>query len=235
MNALIVDTEAEGANYGSEAEFLSQLTRQVFEWSRLRKVAPREAVEVLAAGLRSHVGRTMKVRVIAFNDFHGNLQSPGTFGVQAGGPGTAIVNQPAGGIEFLAGYVAAQKTGHPNNVVVSPGDLIGASPLISALFHDEPSIETMNRLGLEFNAVGNHEFDDGRDELLRMQHGGCHPTDQDYGRTTPRRSGRAWPCGDGPGAWEARSCGCSPSTRRCGRARSRHRGARAPPAGAPGR
>jgi 5'-nucleotidase len=55
--------------------------------------------------------------------------------------------------------------------------MIGASPLISAIFHDEPTIETMNRLGMEFNAVGNHEFDEGKDELLRMQNGGCHPTD----------------------------------------------------------
>jgi 5'-nucleotidase len=61
--------------------------------------------------------------------------------------------------------------------VVSAGDLIGASPLLSALFHDEPTIEAMNLLGLDFNAVGNHEFDEGAAELLRMQNGGCHPTD----------------------------------------------------------
>jgi len=48
---------------------------------------------------------------------------------------------------------------------------------ISALFHDEPTIEAMNRIGLEFNAVGNHEFDEGKTELKRMQSGGCHPTD----------------------------------------------------------
>ena len=60
---------------------------------------------------------------------------------------------------------------------MSAGDLIGASPLLSALFHDEPTIEAMNELGLDFNAVGNHEFDEGVDELLRMQYGGCHPVD----------------------------------------------------------
>jgi len=64
-----------------------------------------------------------------------------------------------------------------HSVVVSAGDLIGASPLLSALFHDEPTIESMNLLGLDINAVGNHEFDDGKDELLRMQNGGCHPVD----------------------------------------------------------
>ena len=84
---------------------------------------------------------------------------------------------PAGGVDYMAGLVKQLKADSPNSVVVSAGDLIGASPLNSALFHDEPTIETMNRLGLEFNAVGNHEFDDGREELLRMQNGGCHPSD----------------------------------------------------------
>ena len=61
--------------------------------------------------------------------------------------------------------------------MVSAGDLIGASPLLSALFHDEPTIEAMNQIGLDLNAVGNHEFDEGTTELLRMQNGGCHPVD----------------------------------------------------------
>jgi 5'-nucleotidase len=123
---------------------------------------------VMAMGLAAcSVGPgTMTVKIIALNDFHGNLQSPGKFkGVEAGG------------VDVLAAYVDRLKSQNPLNAVVSAGDLIGASALISALFHDEGTIETMNRLGLEFNAVGNHEFDDGQDELLRMQYGGCHPTD----------------------------------------------------------
>ena len=64
-----------------------------------------------------------------------------------------------------------------NTLFVSAGDLIGATPLLSALFHDEPSIEAYNLMGLDFNGVGNHEFDEGVDELLRMQNGGCHPVD----------------------------------------------------------
>ena len=84
FNAWIVDTEAEGANYSSEAEFELHLGKLVVAWAKARLVTPRDAIELLAAGLRSHVGRTLKVRVIAFNHFHGNLQSPGTFGVQAG-------------------------------------------------------------------------------------------------------------------------------------------------------
>lgn len=114
------------------------------------------------------------VKIIAFNDFHGQLDAPGNLRANAAAAAPTI---PVGSVEWMAGHVEALKAENPNNVVVSAGDLIGATPLISALFHDEPTIETMNRLGLEFNAVGNHEFDEGRAELLRMQHGGCHPTD----------------------------------------------------------
>ena len=177
LNELIVDTVAEGANYGNHGEFVSALTSQVKEWTKQGVISVRDAGELMSAAASSYVGKTINVRILAFNDFHGTLQSPGTFGVQAGGPGTAIVNKAAGGVDYLAGYVATQKTGYPNNVVVSAGDLIGASPLISAFFHDEGTIESMNRLGLEFNAVGNHEFDEGKAEILRMQNGGCHPTD----------------------------------------------------------
>jgi 5'-nucleotidase len=130
----------------------------------LRRFAPAIATMALAAGAAQ--AATTTVKVIAFNDFHGNLQSPGS-----------LSNVPVGGIDAMAAHVAALKAQNPNNVVVSAGDLIGASPLISALFHDEGTIETMNRLGLEFDAVGNHEFDEGRSELLRMQNGGCHPSD----------------------------------------------------------
>lgn len=100
------------------------------------------------------------VRIIAINDFHGGIDA------EAGvGPGAAA----------LAAAIDAERT--PNTVVVSAGDLIGGSPLTSGLFHDEPTIEVMNAIGLAYNGVGNHEFDEGVPELLRMQNGGCHPTD----------------------------------------------------------
>ncbi|WP_323815299.1 bifunctional metallophosphatase/5'-nucleotidase [Cellvibrio sp. NN19] len=122
--------------------------------------------------------KEVPVKIIAFNDFHGNLEAPADFRASAdAGESATHASIPAGGVEWMAGYVASLKAHNPNNVVVSAGDMIGASPLISALFHDEPTIEAMNRLGLDFNAVGNHEFDDGREELMRMQQGGCHPTD----------------------------------------------------------
>jgi 5'-nucleotidase len=84
---------------------------------------------------------------------------------------------PAGGAAFLAGYVRDLERKHRNSLTVAAGDLIGGSPLLSALYHDEPTIEAMNLIGLDLASVGNHEFDEGADELKRMQRGGCHPVD----------------------------------------------------------
>ena len=118
-----------------------------------------------------HGQRPVTVKIIGFNDYHGNLQSPGTFGQNTAVP---TAQRPAvGGADYLGAYVARLKAQSRHHVVVGAGDFIGASPLISALFFDEPAVETLNRIGVEFNAVGNHEFDKGAAELLRLQHGGC--------------------------------------------------------------
>ncbi len=114
------------------------------------------------------------IKIIGFNDYHGNLVSPGTFGVNLTIPATQ--RPPVGGAEYLAAYVARMKAQNPLNVVVGAGDFIGATPLISALFFDEPAVETLNKIGVEFNAVGNHEFDKGSTELRRLQNGGCKLT-----------------------------------------------------------
>ena len=135
------------------------------------------AALVLAAGATSknpppiiQQGSEVEVQLLALNDFHGNIQPP------AGSSGrVGTVN--AGGAEYLATHVRSLSEANRNTFVVSAGDLIGASPLLSALFHDEPTIEAMNMIGLDLNAVGNHEFDEGTTELLRMQNGGCHPVD----------------------------------------------------------
>ena len=113
---------------------------------------------------------TVSVQLLALNDFHGNLLPP------AGSSGR-VGTIDAGGVEYLATHINTLRAQNPNTVVVSAGDLIGASPLLSAIFHDEPTIEAFNLIGLDFNAVGNHEFDEGWDELVRMQEGGCHPVD----------------------------------------------------------
>ena len=127
----------------------------------------------------------VQVRVLAINDFHGNLR-PAPGGVRTSDPAQPgqMVTVPAGGAEHLATAVAELRAANPNHVFVAAGDLIGATPLLSALFRDEPTIESMNLMGLEASAVGNHEFDKGADELLRLQRGGCHPSEGCKGPTT---------------------------------------------------
>ncbi|MBK8010933.1 MAG: bifunctional metallophosphatase/5'-nucleotidase [Deltaproteobacteria bacterium] len=135
-----------------------------------------------AKGTRADRARTeasnqppLEVQILAFNDFHGHLEPPD------GDSGTVMTldaaghaaPQPAGGVAFFAEHVRRLRARYRHTVLVSAGDLIGASPLVSALFHDEPTVEAMNLLGLDLNAVGNHEFDRGQHELRRMQHGGC--------------------------------------------------------------
>ncbi|GAA3771432.1 bifunctional metallophosphatase/5'-nucleotidase [Micromonospora maritima] len=131
------------------------------------------AVAVTPDQAEAH-SKPVDVQLLAINDFHGNLEPPS-------GSSGLIDGKPAGGAEYLASHLkamraAAQQQGK-GTVTVAAGDLIGASPLLSAAFHDEPTIEEMNLAGLEFASVGNHEFDEGAAELLRMQRGGCHPVD----------------------------------------------------------
>jgi 5'-nucleotidase len=134
------------------------------------------------------------VQLLAINDLHGHLapNTPGTIqvgccnpvvnssGVQTGWTQKTV---PAGGIAYLATRIKSLRAGSPNTITVGAGDLIGASPLVSALFHDEPTIEALNSIGMDVSGVGNHEFDEGVDELLRMRYGdqhggdGCHPVD----------------------------------------------------------
>lgn len=120
---------------------------------------------VLWFSLAAHALESVSLRVIAINDFHGNLQPPK--GKNDDGD--------MGGAAWLAAHARAAIANRPHSVFVSAGDLINASPFVSALFQDEPTIEAMNAMGLALNAVGNHEFDEGVEELRRMQDGGCHP------------------------------------------------------------
>lgn len=120
----------------------------------------------------------LQVKLLAINDFHGNLKPP-VGGIRIADPARPGATQEvgAGGAEYLATAVQELRAGNPNHAFVAAGDLVGASPLLSALFHDEPTIEALGLMGLEASAVGNHEFDNGAAELLRKQHGGCHPLD----------------------------------------------------------
>ncbi|MDX8143932.1 bifunctional metallophosphatase/5'-nucleotidase [Lentzea sp. BCCO 10_0061] len=118
---------------------------------------------------------TVDVRLIGINDLHGNLEPPtGSSGRVILPDGTTV---DAGGAAFNATHIKNLQKEVKNSVIVGQGDLIGGSPLVSALFHDEPTIEVLNEVGMDATAAGNHEFDEGYKELLRMQRGGCHPVD----------------------------------------------------------
>ncbi len=130
---------------------------------------------------------TIPLRVVGINDFHGNLQPPtGSSGRVVLADGTTV---DAGGAAYLATHLKQLRGEVPDSMFVGQGDLIGASPLPSALFHDEPTAELFRSLGMRTSAAGNHEFDEGYQELLRMQTGGCHPVDGCQFRSTYRGTG----------------------------------------------
>ncbi|MEU7738213.1 bifunctional metallophosphatase/5'-nucleotidase [Streptomyces griseus] len=129
-----------------------------------------------------HKPRTVDVQLLSFNDLHGNLEPPaGSAGnVSEKQPDGTVKAIPAGGVEYLATSLRTARQGNPYSVTAAGGDMVGASPLLSGLFHDEPTIEALNGLDLDVTAVGNHEFDEGAAELARLQNGGCHPVEGCY-------------------------------------------------------
>ncbi|MGD1221605.1 bifunctional UDP-sugar hydrolase/5'-nucleotidase [Streptomyces krungchingensis] len=127
-------------------------------------------------------GRYQDVQLLSFNDLHGNLEPPsGSSGRvterQADGTTKTI---DAGGVEYLATHLREARKNHKYSITAGAGDMVGASPLISGLFHDEPTVDALNKLDLDVTSVGNHEFDEGAKELARLQNGGCHPKDGCY-------------------------------------------------------
>ena len=124
-------------------------------------------------------GQLVQLQLLAFNDYHGYLEANSN-----PGPGN-VGADPAGGGEYLSAKLAELRKGHKYSLTVAAGDLIGGSPFLSGLFHDEPSVESLNAMHLDVSSVGNHEFDEGVTELLRMQNGGCHPIDGCYFPSAP--------------------------------------------------
>ncbi len=119
-------------------------------------------------------GPFLEVQLLGFNDYHGHVKTDAVgFRVNEGGG------------EYLSAKLAELREGKKHSITVAAGDLIGGSPAFSGLFHDEPSVESLNAMGLDVSGVGNHEFDEGVEELLRMQNGGCHPVDGCYFPDTP--------------------------------------------------
>lgn len=121
--------------------------------------------------------KTVSLQVLSFNDYHGHIEPPNgsSLGAPFGDTTTAL-----GGSEYLSTKLTALRATATNSLTVAAGDLIGGSPALSGIFHDEPSVETLEAMKLDVSSVGNHEFDEGLSELLRMQNGGCHPDDGCY-------------------------------------------------------
>ncbi len=155
--------------------------------TRLASIVALATTTVVGVALTStsseaaRTGPTTDIQILSFNDFHGNLEPPtGSSGrVVVGHHLDPVTGMPvddtvdAGGVEYLATHLYQARRGHPASFTVAAGDIIGASPLLSAAFHDEPTIQAMNALKLDATAVGNHEFDEGYKELQRMANGGC--------------------------------------------------------------
>ena len=160
------------------------MTRRTSWRRRAHAPAALVAVAVIAAvgtpAAATPLEDPVAVRLLALNDFHGNLEPPtGSSGMISG--------RPAGGVEHLATQLETLRSevDRENTITVAAGDLIGASPLLSAAFHDEPTIESLGLAGLDYASVGNHEFDEGAAELIRIQEGGCHPDDGCADPATP--------------------------------------------------
>lgn len=151
------------------------------------------AAALLGGTVLANAASLVPLRMIGINDFHGNLESTGLnltlADPQASGPDSKPLRVPVGGAAALAGLVNSLRAGVPHSVLLSAGDLIGAAPLVSTLFRHESTIEVMNAIGLELGAVGNHEFDAGITELLRVATGGCARTQPDASVTS---------CSEGP-------------------------------------
>ncbi|WP_320066439.1 bifunctional metallophosphatase/5'-nucleotidase [Micromonospora sp. RTGN7] len=135
---------------------------------------PPAALAPVSVSYATPLGGEVKGNFLSYNDFHGAIDPPT-------GSGAAVNGTPAGGVEYLATWLKKLRTEAKaegrTSTTVGAGDLVGASPLVSAAFHDEPTIELMDEIGLQVSSVGNHEFDEGVNELLRLNKGGCHPVD----------------------------------------------------------
>lgn len=131
---------------------------------------------LLLAGCVSAPQGPVTLNLVSLNDFHGNLEPSRYVLKDASGKEETM---RAGGAEAVAAALQAWRKQDKDLLLVSTGDIVGASPALSSMWADEPTIEVMNMLNLRASAVGNHEFDGGRRELLRQQRGGCdspHPT-----------------------------------------------------------
>ena len=173
MSVPAVHTASGGARAERRRRVLALVAAFVLAMTSLAISAdPASAKKADRPGRADPPGQLVQVQLLAFNDYHGHLEATGN--------GAADDVLTAGGSEYLSAMLNELRAGNKYSLTVAAGDLIGGSPAFSGLFHDEPSVESLNAMGLDVSSVGNHEFDEGVTELLRMQNGGCHPVDGCY-------------------------------------------------------
>jgi 5'-nucleotidase len=110
---------------------------------------------------------TVTISLLAINDLHGNLEA-NAFRMPNPADRSTTTTVQAGGIEALASLVQDARARNPHTLVVGAGDLVGASPLVSSLLADEPTIDALNGIGLAVSALGNHEFDKGYKQIFPL-------------------------------------------------------------------
>jgi 5'-nucleotidase len=152
-------------------KLFTYLSVSILVLSLLLMLAPAAFAEGGGPGNPDPRGQLVDLQLLAFNDYHGHVNS-----AESG----TVDGIPAGGGEYLSTKLNELRAGNKYSLTVTAGDLIGGSPAFSGLFHDEPSVESLNAMHVDVSSVGNHEFDEGVTELLRMQNGGCHPDDGCY-------------------------------------------------------
>ncbi|MCR8635155.1 5'-nucleotidase C-terminal domain-containing protein [Paenibacillus radicis (ex Xue et al. 2023)] len=201
----LVDLLDENKRYSYVYDGNSQTLDNILTDNQLAKFAAIEAVHVnsdfeaadgrvsdhdplltqldLAAKKASQSQGNIKVQILGVNDLHGNIDSKFNekdSGINRDLDGDGKKDKDLGGMQFLATHIKAKRDTNPNTLVVHSGDMVGASPPLSALFYDEPTIKVLNEIGFDVGAVGNHEFDDGTNELIRLAKGGVNPSGKDY-------------------------------------------------------
>ncbi|MDQ0247052.1 5'-nucleotidase [Bacillus fengqiuensis] len=117
----------------------------------------------------SYKNRYIDVQLLGINDLHGQLDVTRKVG-----------GKEVGRADYLAAYLKQRESENNNTLLVHAGDIVGASSPVSALQQDEPTIELLNKMGFDVGTVGNHEFDEGVAEMMRLIDGGTHPKTGDF-------------------------------------------------------
>lgn len=123
----------------------------------------------------------VNVQLLGFNDLHGKIDQTYPFvNTDINGDGKYVLNGSYGRMDYFATYLKQRQATNPNTILIHEGDAVGGSSPVSALNKEEPTVDILNTLGFDVGTVGNHEFDKGVDEMLRLIKGGEPKGTSDY-------------------------------------------------------